>query len=599
MSFSALTARSNNDRDPRFFGQGYEELGADFFDQFLTFSPVEDAHDYTSLAATLFQEGSASNSSSAEDTSSNSLNGQGRHHNAHDPWRSQSWTFTQSAAEKLKKSRLYSESTGRAATSDSELLSLEGISLQSPTIPTSSHLSLPSSPKLSTVVAGRKRSHIVESLSKSFKKASVSKDCTLRGPIRRKSSASPKTIRTYPNQKADILGKKLNLDTTTFEFDFENMGSVTPRLSQRFSDAAINTNATVSSAVQDLDANLRFNDDENINVTNSLDQFVKPANYQTPETPPLLDSRHSRNSSLQHLPDSNEFPRTPQLQHASPLWSQVSCPDYSPYSNGSQLDGTPLWWNHADTAPMAQPSPSAFYTNSQRATKSLALQLQNGLAYNTNGLVCTPSDLISGLEMQISQNAHQQSFNSSPRMQQSFISDSNSPRMQQSFNPNISPRTQQDHFPSNRARPNGQHFQRPRQRYAQVPFRQSSQSRPQAQHPQMSPKQRNPRSGSSCSSSKSPSSQAYHVQKRKAHRQSKKDTQGSPGIGGSSEFVNYTPSDSRKILTGVAPSGSSKTKARREKEALERRRKLSLAAVRAVRAAGGDVERLVEEGLMI
>ncbi|MCJ1383799.1 hypothetical protein MMC17_006913 [Xylographa soralifera] len=64
-------------------------------------------------------------------------------------------------------------------------------------------------------------------------------------------------------------------------------------------------------------------------------------------------------------------------------------------------------------------------------------------------------------------------------------------------------------------------------------------------------------------------------------------------------FVNYTPSDSRKILTGVAPSGSSKTKARREKEASDRRRKLSEAAAKAVMEAGGDVEALRKEGLLI
>ncbi|KAF1948997.1 hypothetical protein CC80DRAFT_390775, partial [Byssothecium circinans] len=57
-------------------------------------------------------------------------------------------------------------------------------------------------------------------------------------------------------------------------------------------------------------------------------------------------------------------------------------------------------------------------------------------------------------------------------------------------------------------------------------------------------------------------------------------------------FVNFTPSDSRKILTGVAPSGSSKTKARREKEAADKRRKLSQAAVKAVLDAGGDLGRL-------
>jgi hypothetical protein len=49
----------------------------------------------------------------------------------------------------------------------------------------------------------------------------------------------------------------------------------------------------------------------------------------------------------------------------------------------------------------------------------------------------------------------------------------------------------------------------------------------------------------------------------------------------------------------VAPSGSSKTKARREKEAMEKSRRLSQAAVRAVQAAGGDVGRLLEEGLIV
>ncbi|KAF3491780.1 wetA [Arthroderma uncinatum] len=57
-------------------------------------------------------------------------------------------------------------------------------------------------------------------------------------------------------------------------------------------------------------------------------------------------------------------------------------------------------------------------------------------------------------------------------------------------------------------------------------------------------------------------------------------------------FVNFTPEDSHKLLSGVAPSGSSKTKARREQEARDKRRKLSEAALMAVRRAGGDVEAL-------
>ncbi|KAM0721522.1 hypothetical protein Q7P37_002447 [Cladosporium fusiforme] len=65
-----------------------------------------------------------------------------------------------------------------------------------------------------------------------------------------------------------------------------------------------------------------------------------------------------------------------------------------------------------------------------------------------------------------------------------------------------------------------------------------------------------------------------------------------------SGFVNFTPHDSTKILGGVAPSGSSKTKARREKEAADKRRRLSQAAVRAVVEAGGDLDGLAKAGLL-
>lgn len=74
---------------------------------------------------------------------------------------------------------------------------------------------------------------------------------------------------------------------------------------------------------------------------------------------------------------------------------------------------------------------------------------------------------------------------------------------------------------------------------------------------------------------------------------------GGGGGGGDIGFVNFTPNDGSLLMTGVAPSGSSKTKARREKEAQERRRRLSEAALKAVAAAGGDVDKLIEEGFAI
>lgn len=63
------------------------------------------------------------------------------------------------------------------------------------------------------------------------------------------------------------------------------------------------------------------------------------------------------------------------------------------------------------------------------------------------------------------------------------------------------------------------------------------------------------------------------------------------------DFVNYTPNDSHKILSSVAPSGSSKTKARREQEAQEKKKKLTLIAEQAIMEAGGDVEQLRASGL--
>ena len=58
-------------------------------------------------------------------------------------------------------------------------------------------------------------------------------------------------------------------------------------------------------------------------------------------------------------------------------------------------------------------------------------------------------------------------------------------------------------------------------------------------------------------------------------------------------FVNFTPNDSDKILCGVAPSGSSKTKLRREREAREQRQQFQLLTVRA--AKEGRLERLLGE----
>lgn len=71
-----------------------------------------------------------------------------------------------------------------------------------------------------------------------------------------------------------------------------------------------------------------------------------------------------------------------------------------------------------------------------------------------------------------------------------------------------------------------------------------------------------------------------------------------PGIaneGAEMPFVNYTPLDAQRILSGVAPSGSSKTKARREREALEKQRKFQEAAQAVLRGDVSQLKDLTEE----
>lgn len=104
------------------------------------------------------------------------------------------------------------------------------------------------------------------------------------------------------------------------------------------------------------------------------------------------------------------------------------------------------------------------------------------------------------------------------------------------------------------------------------------------------------RSSSPCPSP-SPNSKSYSKNHRHSKSNRRKSSANALKSSTSLGFVNYTPVDSKKILSGVAPSGSSKTKARREQEANEKKRKLSVATVRAVRAAGGDVEQL--RGLLL
>ncbi len=108
-----------------------------------------------------------------------------------------------------------------------------------------------------------------------------------------------------------------------------------------------------------------------------------------------------------------------------------------------------------------------------------------------------------------------------------------------------------------------------------------------------------PQTPSSPSSSRSPSPVTPSRTRRRSKHRRRKSSVGTLKSAKSANngFVNYTPRDREKIVNSVAPSGSSKTKARREQEANEKRRKMSLAAEKVVQEAGGDIEKLRAAGL--
>ncbi|RDW62789.1 hypothetical protein BP5796_11091 [Coleophoma crateriformis] len=549
-------------------GSGFEQLGSDFFDQFLTFSPTDnDEPVFPKSPAPTLQEKPGFNTQSAG-TSSGSFEDK-LSDSIPKSCEIETLSFIQNSTSSQHLSPpnpFYLESSGKASISDNELLSLEGIKLQSPHLPDSFNVeSFPLSP---TPV--RRRRRLVEAISKSFKKATGK---STRSPIR-KASASPIMMCSsrYSQGDFDVWGQKLQLDPAKFTFDYQQQTPLSPPPSATVSSAS---EASMMSLCK-LEQNDGFS-----SYSNAFPQQYpvnKPGEYSTPLTTPTLEAHHSRRPSFQQTtPETMMYPATPQFQQ-SHAWSQEPAPEYPTYSHSnhyaSESDSPPVWWSHASAAPMAQPSPTTFHSNPQRATKSLAAQLQNELAYNANDLAMNHSGLAQGLMIQMPEDNQNQSFVVSSPIH-GPLSPLHGP---QGGYFNIQQAPAPSYTPTRQYTPRSQYFSSPATGHARGRSMDSSCESP---------------------SPKSASSPAFHIRKRRNPSHKGGHEPRTPSLGGGVDFVNFTPSDSKKILTGVAPSGSSKTKARREKEALEKRRRLSQAAVRAVRAAGGSVESLVEEGLFV
>ncbi|KAI6716564.1 hypothetical protein JHW43_000995 [Diplocarpon mali] len=580
---SSAVASYSNSKGANMFAQSYEEFGADFFDQFLAYSPeYSETPGYSPVLGNTLEQSTDCQSAGA---SLSSTDDETTHAIADDTWQG-----GLRAAEDHDGALLPSaagdhfyELSGRAAISDSELLTLEGIFLESPRIPAASRRSLPSSPTVGPAHQSlRRKNRMVESLSKTFNKASGSLDESLRrSPIRKQKSA-PKMMGTAHQRTShsnlDLWGQKLDLDDARFQYDFkQDDPPLSPPASARVPDVA-----RVSSSLDPQEGELLGG----LTYKTALTQqqhMVRSTAYDTPLSTPTLAHPPSRRTGQQGRSESVLFPITPQAQNASGSWSQMpGSPEFTSYRASSACPeiGSPIWWNHAATAPMAQPSPNRFH-NPQRASKFLAMQLQNDVAYHSNDMGLSTSSLASGLMIQMPDTSAQQSsvMGTPPAHPRGYV---HSPRSQP---PPHHSRHRSDSTQYNT------HSSREPSRHARPRY---------PRHP--SPVIRASHCASRGSESPSPPPPAFHVRKRKS-KPGKQATPRTPPppppATGAVSFVNYTPSDSRKILTGVAPSGSSKTKARREKEALDKRRKLSQAAVRAVRAAGGDIDSLVEQGLFV
>lgn len=622
----AASLPSSTEKASNHCGQSFEHLDADFFDQFLTFDNTADhaSPDYSILPATFDDCDEFMSVTTPTSCLDDILNLSTQVEDVPTMHAAASCPADLS-------SQFYAEISGRATVSDPELLSLSSITLESPQLPANSQTS-PSSPENDAPQSQRRRSKIVDSLSRTFKKTAASIDKNIfRSPIRK--ASTPGKIHTTRSNRSqqDLWGRKLSQDPAKLDFDFDfnfdidvdisNNGlPMSPPPSGKVSDASEHSNAIPERQI--TTSGFPYN------IT--MPQPQTPGlGYDTPLATPLLEQHHTPRTMFRGAPaDSSPFPVTPRNKHPSGSWTRIPSGGYSQYSPNqnsypmSEMDDS-LWCNHAATTSIAHPSPSGLRSNSHNTSKTLAMQLQNGLSFSSNDLSFDPLDLTGGLMIQMPDiPTHPMMIAGSPSAQISqgyFASTSGSGHhrgVSQSRHAHMPPlrhrasAEQQSRRYLSRPRPN-----HPRSHSHSHPHSrsvsESHHSTPSRSSRRAHPHNHNAYPPSSDSDTPPSPSPTLHIRKRRSPKSSSSKTgsktssssSSSSGSGSGSagivDFVNYTPDDSRKILTGVAPSGSSKTKARREAEQREKRRKLSQAAVRAVRDAGGDVEMLREQGLLI
>lgn len=530
----------SNDLGSDAFAPSYGDLGPEYFDDLLTFNPSAQEHqDYSILSDPNFFQTTKDHGGSAN-PSSNSLGDDVTYSIERDDIGDPLWTQTPISNGNFT-------AFGTAALPESEILDLENITLDSPRTPIRFKTPLRSSRSYDSAAMIRRPSGITDTPTK-IKNGPGNVERSSRNSIR-KTSSVPRMTRSSQKSNSNLWATKLEF--SKLDVDFEDKAPIPSSLPMGDSCPLDGSKST---------GWLRSDNGAHVDPMAGV-LGDKVFDFETPpnQVSNVRTLRRRDRRQVSEVSDSLFLPN-PEFDHSSNgAQMHDSLPVFDTHGDSSQYTsetGSPLWWNHAATAPIAQPRPTALHANPERAAGSVAIQLQNKITHNFNGLPHRPSttppdplDQILGLSSE-----------------QSLGTDSSTQQYRQNQPP-------------------------PQYHAHQNPLDPSPRPPRLVRKPRFDPNELDPPSPSP--------SPDLQVRKRKPQKPSKQTTSRTASLGVPADFVNFTPDDSLKILTGVAPSGSSKTKARREKEALERRRKLSQAAVRAVRAAGGDVSTLAEEGLLV
>ncbi|KAI9719102.1 MAG: hypothetical protein M1812_003732 [Candelaria pacifica] len=554
---------ANKDFD--FFQPAFTDPYDDLFDQYVMMDSFESSDDSINQMIDMsFEATTSSDSSDPTGTSSPNSSWDVRHTQIQEPWRTTLWPVDQSAALSStvlqgNQSPFYQAAADRATISYSELHSLEGFfqPLIQTGVPPSSPPPTPSPiPSKSRTRTVSKSSQARRQMSNDRRKASRrnSLSPTMMSAARYQSNLStfqdplhgPQAVASGTNLQTPTRSLPLSAPPSAKVSDYDHQKHVVPK---RLQTESLRWQAYDHTVLKEQ----TFSDTADVALSS-----------------PFADTPRQQKQYAYHQisasSGNNNYPSTPYAHEAlnsiqtPPTTQPLSPSSWAPNSASgglgfdlnflTDLQSTPTqpWWSGSASACTTQPSPSAYQhaislterdasrslmqSNFNSASSSLATQgLMINCGHSVNG------QLLDGLNDANDDAAHDY-FGASSSIQPFSLYTEQAP-------------TRRSH-----------------RRHR------SSTSRSPSRSPTSQPRR-------SSKTPRTPTTPSHH------RRKSSSTTPTSASLGGG--FVNFTPHDSRKILGGVAPSGSSKTKARREKEAEVKRRKLSEAAVRAVKEAGGDL----------